>query len=178
MRRRKVSKRVLGADGGGGTQDVLTSVATADGTATERQPCSANTGSRARPDRREVRSTGAYSDDRYLALFARYGAGAKPRFVLAVMLNEPRAGKFYGGRAAGPVFSAVMAEAPAAATGDGPIVCHPSVRMAQWRSGSMMPPARRTRKACCSRTCCPGLSGIDWARRQTVSSLALDMPRG
>jgi cell division protein FtsI (penicillin-binding protein 3) len=26
------------------------------------------------------------------------------------MLDEPRAGKFYGGQVAGPVFSAVMAE--------------------------------------------------------------------
>ena len=30
--------------------------------------------------------------------------------VMVVMIDEPRAGKFYGGQVAGPVFSAVMAE--------------------------------------------------------------------
>ncbi len=52
-----------------------------------------------------------YSDARYLSLFAGMAPAEKPRFVMAVMINEPQAGKYYGGSVAGPVFSAVMAEA-------------------------------------------------------------------
>jgi cell division protein FtsI (penicillin-binding protein 3) len=51
-----------------------------------------------------------YSDDRYLSLFAGMAPAEEPRVVLVVMLNEPRSGEFYGGKVAGPVFSAVMAE--------------------------------------------------------------------
>ena len=51
-----------------------------------------------------------YSDDRYLSLFAGMAPVHDPRVVMVVMLDEPGAGKFYGGQVAGPVFSAVMAE--------------------------------------------------------------------
>jgi cell division protein FtsI (penicillin-binding protein 3) len=54
-----------------------------------------------------------------------------PRFVLAVMLNEPRAGKFYGGQVAGPVFSAVMAEALRLQNVAPDVAIDPSVRVAQ-----------------------------------------------
>jgi cell division protein FtsI (penicillin-binding protein 3) len=52
-----------------------------------------------------------YSDDRYVGLFAGMAPASAPRFALAVMIDEPRAGKFYGGDVAAPVFSAVMGEA-------------------------------------------------------------------
>jgi cell division protein FtsI (penicillin-binding protein 3) len=51
-----------------------------------------------------------YSDDRYLSLFAGMAPARDPRVVMVVMVNEPRAGKYYGGQVAGPVFSRVMAE--------------------------------------------------------------------
>lgn len=52
-----------------------------------------------------------YSDDRYRAFFAGMAPASRPRFVLAVMIDEPRAGKYYGGQVAAPVFAAVMGEA-------------------------------------------------------------------
>jgi len=52
-----------------------------------------------------------YSDKKYLALFAGMAPASNPRLVLAVMIDEPRAGKFYGGEVAAPVFAAIMSEA-------------------------------------------------------------------
>ena len=92
-------RRILGADGGGSTQDAE-SVATADGTA-PMQPCSA-TGSQARPGPSKNSVHQGYSDDRYLALFAGMAPAANPRFVLAVMLNEPRARRSMAGRLPAP----------------------------------------------------------------------------
>ncbi len=52
-----------------------------------------------------------YSDKKYLALFAGMAPASRPRLALAVVIDEPRAGKFYGGEVAAPVFSAIMSEA-------------------------------------------------------------------
>jgi len=52
-----------------------------------------------------------YSDDRYIALFVGMAPASNPRLVLAVMVDEPSAGKYYGGDVAAPVFSAVMNDA-------------------------------------------------------------------
>ncbi len=52
-----------------------------------------------------------YSSDRYLSLFAGIAPARDPRIVMVVVLDEPRAGKYYGGQVAGPVFAAVAAEA-------------------------------------------------------------------
>jgi len=49
-----------------------------------------------------------YSDERYLALFAGIAPASRPRLVMAVLINEPRDGEYYGGRVAAPVFAEVM----------------------------------------------------------------------
>jgi cell division protein FtsI (penicillin-binding protein 3) len=54
---------------------------------------------------------GGYSEDRYLSVFAGLAPASKPRLVIAVMIDEPSNGEHYGGKVAGPVFSAVMAGA-------------------------------------------------------------------
>ena len=54
---------------------------------------------------------GGYADDRYLAVFVGLAPVSNPRFVIAVMVNEPNAGQYYGGQVAAPVFSKVMAGA-------------------------------------------------------------------
>lgn len=54
---------------------------------------------------------GGYLEDRYLALFAGIAPASKPRLVMAVMINEPSNGVYYGGEVAAPVFSKVMAGA-------------------------------------------------------------------
>ncbi len=54
---------------------------------------------------------GGYSEDRYMALFAGMAPASNPRLVMVVVVDEPGAGKYYGGQVAAPVFSKVMAGA-------------------------------------------------------------------
>lgn len=53
-------------------------------------------------------TAGGYADDRYLAVFVGLAPVSNPRFVIAVMVDEPSAGKYYGGLVAAPIFSEVM----------------------------------------------------------------------
>jgi cell division protein FtsI (penicillin-binding protein 3) len=52
-----------------------------------------------------------YSDSRYNALFAGMAPASNPRLVMVVVIDEPKAGGYYGGVVAAPVFSKVMQEA-------------------------------------------------------------------
>ena len=54
---------------------------------------------------------GGYSDKLYSAVFVGMAPASNPRFVIAVMVDEPSAGKYYGGQVAAPIFSKVMAGA-------------------------------------------------------------------
>lgn len=49
-----------------------------------------------------------YAKNRYLSTFVGYAPASNPRFVIAVMLDEPSAGQYFGGAVAAPVFSRVM----------------------------------------------------------------------
>lgn len=50
---------------------------------------------------------GAYSH-KYVSAFVGFAPASDPRLIVAVMIDEPSAGKYYGGEVAAPVFSAVM----------------------------------------------------------------------
>jgi cell division protein FtsI (penicillin-binding protein 3) len=54
--------------------------------------------------------TRRYSPDKYLSSFMGFAPADDPRLVVVVMIDEPSAGKHYGGPVAGPVFAAVVAE--------------------------------------------------------------------
>lgn len=56
-------------------------------------------------------SAGAYSEDRYQSLFVGMAPASNPRLVMAVVVNDPTSGGYYGGTIAGPVFGQVMAGA-------------------------------------------------------------------
>jgi cell division protein FtsI (penicillin-binding protein 3) len=45
----------------------------------------------------------------YVASFAGFAPASKPRLVIAVMIDEPDAGQFYGGQVAAPVFAEIAA---------------------------------------------------------------------
>ena len=51
---------------------------------------------------------GVYAD-RYVAAFVGFAPVSDPKLVVAVMIDEPSAGKYYGGEVAAPVFARVMA---------------------------------------------------------------------
>ena len=50
---------------------------------------------------------GGYAEHKYRASFVGFAPASDPRIVVAVMLDEPSAGKYFGGEVAAPVFSAV-----------------------------------------------------------------------
>jgi cell division protein FtsI (penicillin-binding protein 3) len=50
-----------------------------------------------------------YAPDKYVSSFVGFAPVSRPRLVVAVMIDEPRAGQYYGGAVAAPVFSQVMA---------------------------------------------------------------------
>ncbi|MGD7036614.1 peptidoglycan D,D-transpeptidase FtsI family protein [Methylotuvimicrobium buryatense] len=54
---------------------------------------------------------GGYKEKKYLSIFVGMAPASDPRVVIAVMVDEPSAGAYYGGAVAGPVFSKVMAGA-------------------------------------------------------------------
>jgi cell division protein FtsI (penicillin-binding protein 3) len=49
-----------------------------------------------------------YAKNRYLSTFVGYAPASSPRLVIAVMLDEPSAGQYFGGAVAAPIFSKVM----------------------------------------------------------------------
>jgi len=51
---------------------------------------------------------GGYAADKYLASFVGFAPVTDPRLVIAVMIDEPAAGHYYGGAVAAPVFAQVM----------------------------------------------------------------------
>jgi cell division protein FtsI (penicillin-binding protein 3) len=52
-----------------------------------------------------------YATNRHIASFVGFAPVSAPRLIVAVMIDEPRAGQYYGGAVAAPVFSRVTAEA-------------------------------------------------------------------
>jgi len=52
---------------------------------------------------------GGYSADRYVSSFVGLAPASNPRLIIAVMIDEPSNGQYYGGAVAAPVFSSVMA---------------------------------------------------------------------
>ena len=56
-------------------------------------------------------AAGGYAADRYVASFVGMAPASNPRLIIAIMIDEPSAGQYYGGAVAAPVFSRVMAGA-------------------------------------------------------------------
>jgi cell division protein FtsI (penicillin-binding protein 3) len=49
--------------------------------------------------------------NKYISSFVGFAPVSNPRLVVAVMIDEPSAGQYYGGAVAAPVFSTVMGQA-------------------------------------------------------------------
>ena len=59
----------------------------------------------------KIDENGRYAKNRYISSFIGYAPVSNPRLIIAVMLDEPSAGRYFGGEVAAPVFSKVMAGA-------------------------------------------------------------------
>ncbi len=55
--------------------------------------------------------SGGYSEANYIASFAGFAPVSKPKFVIIVVIDDPKNSEYYGGSVAAPVFSNVMSEA-------------------------------------------------------------------
>ena len=53
----------------------------------------------------------AYAPDKYFSTFIGFAPASSPRLIVAVMIDEPAAGQYYGGAVAAPAFAQVMAGA-------------------------------------------------------------------
>jgi cell division protein FtsI (penicillin-binding protein 3) len=51
---------------------------------------------------------GGYAEHKYVSSFVGFGPVSHPRFIVAVMIDEPQGAKHFGGDVGGPVFSSVM----------------------------------------------------------------------
>ena len=56
----------------------------------------------------KLNANGTYAEDRYVASFVGLAPASDPRLIIAVMIDEPSAGQYYGGQVAAPVFSQIM----------------------------------------------------------------------
>jgi cell division protein FtsI (penicillin-binding protein 3) len=54
---------------------------------------------------------GTYAENKYVSSFVGFGPVTNPRFIVAVMLDEPAGIKYYGGDVGAPVFASVMGNA-------------------------------------------------------------------
>jgi len=54
---------------------------------------------------------GGYSEDRYASLFAGFAPASDPRIAAVVIIHDPKAGQYFGGEVAAPVFAEVMSRA-------------------------------------------------------------------
>ncbi|SFG63718.1 peptidoglycan D,D-transpeptidase FtsI family protein [Neptunomonas qingdaonensis] len=54
---------------------------------------------------------GGYADDKYISVFSGIVPVADPRFVIVVMVNNPKGQEYYGGEVAAPVFSRISSNA-------------------------------------------------------------------
>ena len=54
---------------------------------------------------------GQYAENQYLSSFVGYGPSSNPRYIIAVSIDDPSAGKYFGGDVSAPVFSKVMSQA-------------------------------------------------------------------
>lgn len=58
---------------------------------------------------KKTAATGGYTHHKYLSVFVGMAPASNPRFVIAVVVDEPTTGQYYGGLVAAPAFSRVMA---------------------------------------------------------------------
>jgi cell division protein FtsI (penicillin-binding protein 3) len=54
---------------------------------------------------------GGYEEDKYVASFVGMAPASHPKLIVAVMVDEPSNGQYYGGAVSAPVFSKVMSDA-------------------------------------------------------------------
>lgn len=104
-----IGKQILSARTADTMSALLETVTQQGGTATRGQVPGYRMAGKTGTARKIV--NGRYVDDAHVAVFAGFGPVSDPRFIIAVSIDEPAAGKYYGGDVAAPVFGGIMAGA-------------------------------------------------------------------
>jgi cell division protein FtsI (penicillin-binding protein 3) len=101
-----VGHQVFSAETAHQVKDMLELVVQAGGTAPRAQimgyRVAGKTGTAHKVD------VGGYQKNRYVSSFVGMAPASNPRLIMAVMIDEPNNGQYYGGTVAAPVFSKVM----------------------------------------------------------------------
>jgi len=100
------AERILSATTARRVRATLETVVSAKGTARLAAIAGYRVGGKTGTAKKAVR--GGYSARRYQAVFAGIAPASRPRFVMVVMVDEPRGKDYYGGKVAAPVFAKVM----------------------------------------------------------------------
>lgn len=88
-------------------RDMMVTVTEEGGTAVRAQVLGYHVGGKSGTARKLV--GGAYAANKHIGLFVGFAPATTPRLIVALMIDEPGAGAYYGGAVAGPAFSNIMA---------------------------------------------------------------------
>ena len=106
----KISKRVLSPKTTKAILTILESVTDDEGTGSKARVYGYRVAGKTGTTRKYI--DGEYVKNKYIGTFVGLGPVSNPRFVMAIMIDEPLKKKgYYGGTLAGPVFSRVMSKA-------------------------------------------------------------------
>lgn len=100
------TKRVFSARTAKNVREMLEHVIKKDGTAYQARVNGYRVAGKTGTVKKAI--AGGYAKKRFLAVFVGLAPVSNPRFVVAVMVDEPSAGKYYGGLVAAPIFAKVM----------------------------------------------------------------------
>ncbi|MBD3892647.1 penicillin-binding protein 2 [Hydrogenophaga sp.] len=95
--------RVFGQASANAVRDMLVLAAGPGGTGAHAQTMGYSVAGKTGTTRKQ--EGGAYAKDRHRSFFVGFAPAESPRIVVAVMIDEPSAGQFFGGVVAAPVFS-------------------------------------------------------------------------
>lgn len=101
-----VAETVLEPEVAGQVLEMLKAVVAKGGTGVRAQVKGIEVAGKTGTSRKAV--AGGYSDDQYTAIFAGIAPADNPKYVMVVMIDDPRGEAYYGGTVAAPVFSKVM----------------------------------------------------------------------
>ncbi|WP_298832319.1 penicillin-binding protein 2 [uncultured Piscinibacter sp.] len=103
-----VRQQVVSAQTARAVRKMLAMVTQPGGTALKAQVPGYSVAGKTGTSRKWLDKEKRYAQDRHRGWFVGMAPADRPRIVVAVMIDEPRAGKFFGGDVAAPVFSQVV----------------------------------------------------------------------
>ena len=104
----QVRQQVISPQTARAVRRMLAMVTQPGGTALKAQVPGYSVAGKTGTSRKWLKHEKRYATDRHRGWFVGMAPADKPRIVVAVMIDEPRAGKYFGGDVAAPVFSQVV----------------------------------------------------------------------